>query len=514
MINKLLSKIEITNKELLEEKMNVLLSDDYEYYIKIIINFNDLLKKYNSYFNNKFLVYIIDILYNEYTAHKFVSIIRKILLFEIDVPINLLKKTFQLLVNNNYNIFLYIINKYYIKYIRGNFEVLNKLIEIFPKYKSSILLFHITLNTQLFTSKDFIIDELNFFEDLFKNNIFIDYSYTIEILYVLYYIYYIRYNPKFITNNIVTEMSYISLLSLKKLKMINFIQSDDELQNIILYFTDYKFLLLYTSKWFYFLGIKQLFDSIIKSSNIKLYKYLTLINSIFNYINNDNYLFKINENINHINIQEIEIFSYLNINTNKKLMFKDILNDFIQKYIINYNNYYTGIFNKERHINEIVISYEYILDTKLKLYFPYKDRYIKVPVTNKLVPNKLLFNNLVYTNILYNNNHHSNTELCTICLENKINIIFIECNHAILCEKCLYYLIINNKLQNCPYCRKHLNISYYESVKPNFSCLMHIMNNDDLSSLSSEFKIIENKIALHGPYIEDINNIKTTIIKT
>lgn len=61
-----------------------------------------------------------------------------------------------------------------------------------------------------------------------------------------------------------------------------------------------------------------------------------------------------------------------------------------------------------------------------------------------------------------NNNNNNNDDdnkdragICTICLDNKSNMMFIPCNHVCICESCR---VINNK---CPIC----NTVYTSQVK-------------------------------------------------
>ena len=45
---------------------------------------------------------------------------------------------------------------------------------------------------------------------------------------------------------------------------------------------------------------------------------------------------------------------------------------------------------------------------------------------------------------------HSESGLCTICMEDEACFVFIPCGHEITCEKCA----MNERLENCPVCRK------------------------------------------------------------
>ena len=48
-------------------------------------------------------------------------------------------------------------------------------------------------------------------------------------------------------------------------------------------------------------------------------------------------------------------------------------------------------------------------------------------------------------------------DTCVVCIENKPNILFCNCGHLVVCEKC-YHNLENTNYHKCPKCRK-LNIT-------------------------------------------------------
>jgi len=52
----------------------------------------------------------------------------------------------------------------------------------------------------------------------------------------------------------------------------------------------------------------------------------------------------------------------------------------------------------------------------------------------------------------------TNTGLCQICYDKKIECIFLPCGHARTCEECATR--IKNSGHPCPYCRKSVSTTY------------------------------------------------------
>ena len=53
----------------------------------------------------------------------------------------------------------------------------------------------------------------------------------------------------------------------------------------------------------------------------------------------------------------------------------------------------------------------------------------------------------------------TNSRICQICYDKKINSIFLPCGHAKTCEECATK--IKNSGKPCPYCRKAISTTYH-----------------------------------------------------
>ena len=99
--------------------------------------------------------------------------------------------------------------------------------------------------------------------------------------------------------------------------------------------------------------------------------------------------------------------------------------------IDNYNNIIANYKITIDHINDKVINNEKKVNDEIKKEIIYIIRIIAD----------------IYTDL--DNKEYKKEKICTICLENNVNLIFKPCGHYIVCNNCF----LTGDLKKCPFCR-------------------------------------------------------------
>ena len=215
------------------------------------------------------------------------------------------------------------------------------------------------------------------------------------------------------------------------------------------------------NRYFLYSGLNIIFNCCIYMSvlltsadfnyNVIFFEIAVIISSIRHFINFKYLYFNLQQNINHIdnNIAIDKILNYL----------------FIYKLLNCLYLYILIIFQSvDKEIDSIVLFIFYTCE----LFSMFQNREINTPPNNNLIENAINYdiNDIVEDNYISNNREvkyrykiyittddFNNIDLCYICYTNKGNHTILNCNHNMICDKCLY------KINKCPICRGDISSS-------------------------------------------------------
>ena len=194
---------------------------------------------------------------------------------------------------------------------------------------------------------------------------------------------------------------------------------------------------------------------------------------ILKFIDNLNcYQFK--ENINNSSIFHLVyiIYNYLQLKNNNIIKFSDSINIvynvygfiFLSSINYDYNDVCLYKYNKlHLYIYLIQIIYWF---SKLLINLFY---FICINYLNKL-PNicRVLFIKAIKYEIFpYETNYYLKVKsrrkrkTCELCMDKRINTLFLNCNHARACFTCTKQIRLNNDILLCPWCRQVIYIVEY-----------------------------------------------------